>query len=94
MILGIIAIAVELPATIMTSAMVNPLFCGVGFCLSWPVHVLGAGLAIPAVILGALGQGKASGKGMAMAGLATSIAALVMVLISIVLIASRPRFPF
>jgi predicted Zn finger-like uncharacterized protein len=87
MILGICAITVELPATMFT-AFGTVFCCGLGGFFTWPAHVVGVGLGITGLILGALGMKKKDGKGMAVAGLATSVAALVLGLISIFMIAA------
>ena len=87
MILGIIAVTAEVPAMMLT-AFGSIFCCGLGAVFTWPAHVLGVALGITGLILGVMGMKKEEGKGMAVAGVATSIAALALALISIVLIAA------
>ena len=87
MILGIIAVSAEVPAMLLT-ATGSLLCCGLGAIFTWPAHIVGVALGVTGVVLGAAGLKKKDGKGMAVAGIATSVAALVLGLISIILIAA------
>ena len=87
MILGIIAITAEVPAMMLT-AFGSLFCCGLGAVFTWPAHIIGVALGVTGLILGVMGMKKKEGKGMAVAGLATSVAALVLGVISIVLIAA------
>jgi len=87
MILGIVAVTAEVPAMMMT-AFGSIFCCGLGGVFTWPAHILGVALGITGLILGIMGMKKQEGKGMAVTGVATSIAALVLALISIILMAA------
>lgn len=87
MILGIIAVTAELPAMMLT-AFGSLFCCGLGAVFTWPAHIVGIALGITGLILGAMGMKKKEGKGMAVTGVATSVAALVLGLISIIMIAA------
>ena len=87
MILGIIAITAEVPAMMLT-AFGSLFCCGLGAVFTWPAHIVGVALGITGLILGSMAMKKKEGKGMAVSGVATSIAALVLGVISIILIAA------
>lgn len=87
MILGIIAVSSEVPAMMLTAS--GSLFCcGLGAVFTWPAHIVGVALGITGLVLGVPAMKKKEGKGMAVTGVATSIAALALSLISIILIAA------
>ncbi len=87
MILGIVAVTAEVPAMMLT-AFGSLFCCGLGAVFTWPAHIVGVALGITGLILGAMAMKKKEGKGMAVSGVATSIAALVLGVISIILIAA------
>ena len=78
-------VATELPKGMAIAGMV----CGiVGLLFSW-VPILGLGLALTGVILGAKGmsaasKGEAGGKGMAIAGLVCGIIALIWSVLTLI----------
>ena len=87
MILGIVAVTAEVPAMMLT-AFGSLFCCGLGAVFTWPAHIVGVALGITGLILGSMAMKKKEGKGMAVSGVATSIAALVLGVISIILIAA------
>lgn len=87
MILGIIAVSSEVPAMMLTASG-SLLCCGLGAIFTWPAHVVGVALGITGLVLGVPAMKKKEGKGMAVTGVATSIAALALGVISVILIAA------